>query len=143
MGKEFTAVMQDGTERFAATMSNDRSRLFYQIAVLLESYVQLPCGISPDEGDDEHRIDPDAFIVFFEKVHATGWITAPEGFTFGWASHAAGMIENITLKPRTWICRDGSSLKVSRYLRAEEIQSKKQTADPVGTDNDGAAPRRV
>src|ERR1043166_6446479 len=68
----------------------------------------MPCGIAADPGDDEHRIDPAQFVPFFEAVHAAGWITEPPGFVQGWASYAAGMIENITLTPRQWRCRDGS-----------------------------------
>lgn len=124
MGKEFTATMPDGSKRFAATMANQRATLFFQIAKLLESFVGRPCGILDDAGDNEHRIDPDEFIAFFEAVHAAGWITDTGGFVYGWASHAAGMIENMTLTKRRWICRDGSELKISRYLRCEEIDKR-------------------
>ena len=83
----------------------------------------MPCGIAADPGDDEHRIDPAQFVPFFEAVHAAGWITEPQGFVQGWASYAAGMIENITLTPRQWRCRDGSLLTVLRYSRDEEVRT--------------------
>ncbi|MEZ5427741.1 MAG: hypothetical protein R2747_15840 [Pyrinomonadaceae bacterium] len=121
MGKEFTAKFSDGSERFAASMAMGRAALFYDIAVLLERYVGQSCGISVDNGMDEHEIDPDVFIAFFELVWKAGWIAEADGFIAGWASHAAGMIENITLEPRTWIDRDGVELKVARYLRNDEL----------------------
>ena len=74
MGKLFTAVMPDGSERFAADMANGRAALFYDLAVLLEGYAGVPCGIAPDEGRDEHRIDPAAFLAFFERLWAEGWV---------------------------------------------------------------------
>jgi hypothetical protein len=43
------------------------------------------------------------------------------GFLSVWAAHAAGMIENIMLKPRVWKDRNGVELQVERYLRPEEI----------------------
>ena len=126
MSKEFTAIMSDGTERFAASLANDRARLFFEIAKLLEHFVGMPSGIAADIGEDEHRIHPARFIPFFGAVHAAGWITEPKGLVRGWASYAAGMIENITLTPKQWHCRDGSGLPVSRYLRNEEIPTERK-----------------
>ena len=121
MGKEFIAAMADGTERFAATMSMGRASLFYEIALLLERYVGHPCGIAPDDGSDVHRIDPEVFLAFFERFWAQGWLGEEGGFIHGWAAHAAGMIENITLEPREWVDRKGVVLNVQRYLRDDEL----------------------
>jgi hypothetical protein len=127
MGKQFTAIMPDGSERFAAELSMGRAKLFYDIALLLERYVQLPCGITPDPGDDEHRIDPELFVLFFERVWSEGWLTdAHEGFISGWAAHAAGMIENIFLRPRSWVDRNGVKLSIQRYLRPDEYPTPTQ-----------------
>ena len=123
MGKQYTAIMPDGSERFAADFSIGRATLFYDIALLLERHVHLPCGISLDPGDDTHRINPILFIPFFECIWHQGWLTeCRSGFLSGWAAHAAGIIENITLRPRRWTDRDGIDLSVQRYLRADEIQ---------------------
>ena len=124
MGKEFVAVMADGTRRFAATMSIGRASLFYEISLLLERYVKRSCGIAPDNGNDEHQIDPEVFIAFFEEVWAQRWLGEAEGFIHGWAAHAAGIIENITLQPRAWVDRRGVPLKVQRYLRDDELGSQ-------------------
>ncbi len=121
MGKEFTAFLEDGTTRFAATMSAPRAVLFYDLAVLLERYVGLPCGIAPDDGSDEYQINPKQFVAFFERLWEKGWLGDSHGFIHGWAAHAAGMIENIEMKPRNWIDRNGISLEVQRYARANEI----------------------
>ena len=123
MGKLFTAVLPDGTERFAASMSNDRAKLFYELTVLLEhKFVNCSSGIQNDQGEDEYWIDPQQFIAFFEIVWEANWLTEHEnGLLNGWARYAAGMIENITLKPRIWIDRNGHELKVRRYLRPDEI----------------------
>jgi hypothetical protein len=124
MGKEYIAIMPDGTERFAADFSMDRAALFYDIALLLERYVQLPCGIAPDPGDDTHRIDASLFVPFFERVWNQGWLTDVRGgFLSGWAAHAAGIIENITLQLRRWVDRNGTELRVERYLRPDETQA--------------------
>ncbi len=121
MGKLYTAVMSDGTERYAAEFSMGRAALFYDIALLLERYVQLPSGISPDPGNDEHRIDPSLFVPFFERIWEEGWLTdIDSGFLSGWAVYAAGIIENITLKKRTRIDRQGTELSVRRYSRPDE-----------------------
>jgi len=89
----------------------------------------LPCGIAPDPGDDEHRIEPALFIAFFERVWDQGWITENRGgFLIGWAEYAAGIIENITLQQRAWTDRNGVLLFVRRYLRSEEIQNLKPEA---------------
>jgi hypothetical protein len=121
LGKLFTAIMPDGSERFDAEMAMGRAALFYDIARLLERYVGLPCGISADDGADEHRIDPASFIAFFERLWGEGWVLESHGFVSGWAAHAAGMIENITLGSRRWVDRNGNELSVQRYLRADEI----------------------
>lgn len=120
MGREFTAVMDDGTERFAASMAMGRTALFYDIALLLERYIERPCGISP-ASEDEHRIDPEIFMEFFEEFWNRGWIGEAGGFVHGWAAYAAGMIENITLQPKTRVDRRGVELKVRRYLRQDEL----------------------
>ena len=98
-----------------------RTALFCDIARLLERYVGLPCGIAADSGEDEHRIDPALFIAFFERLWGEGWILESHGFVSGWAAHAAGMIENITLCSRRWVDRNGNELSVKRYLRPDEI----------------------
>ena len=122
MGKLYTAIMPDGSERFVADFSMGRASLFYDIALLLERYVQLPCGIGPDPGDDEHRVDPSQFIPFFEQVWSQGWIAEVKGgFVSGWAAHAAGIVENITLQPKQWVDRNGEVLSVKRYLRPDEL----------------------
>lgn len=128
MGKEFTAVLVDGSQRFAASMSNHRADLFVEVARLLERYVGRPSGI--EEDNDEYRIDAPVFIGFFEAVHAAEWITYPRGFLHGWAAHAAGMIQNITLTERTWTCRDGTALPVWRYLRDDELSPMKPNRPP-------------
>lgn len=125
MGKYFTAILADGSERFAASMANNRADLFFDLAKTLERYVGKPCGIEVNPEDDEYRIDALRFIAFFEATHVGGWVTEPEGFVGGWASHAAGMIENITLSAQTWTCRDGTVLPVRRYIRTDELLSKK------------------
>lgn len=126
MGKEFTAILADGSERFAASMSNDRADLFFDLAKTLERYVGKPCGIEVDlAAADEYRIDALRFIAFFEAAYAAGWVTEPRGFVIGWSSYAAGIIENITLKAQTWTCRDGTVLPVWRYIREDELPSKK------------------
>lgn len=122
MGREFVAVTDKGAERFAASMSMGRASLFNDIALLLERYVERPCGIRP-ASEDEHRIDPEIFMEFFEEFWNRGWIGEERGFVHGWAAYAAGMIENITLQPKTWVDRDGVELKVRRYLRMEELGS--------------------
>jgi hypothetical protein len=121
MGKQFIALLADGSERFAADLSTGRAALFYDIALLLEGYVGHPCGISPDAGQDEHRINPAVFLPFFERVWKEGWLAEQEsGFVAGWAGVAAGMIENITLAKRNWVDRNGTPLVVQRYLRPDE-----------------------
>jgi len=101
MGKLYTAIMPNGSERFAADFSMGRAALFYDIALLLERHIQMPCGISPDFGEDEHMITPSEFIPFFERAWNEGWILETRGgFLSGWANYAAGMVENITLEPR-------------------------------------------
>jgi hypothetical protein len=125
MSRDFVALLADGSERFAASMSNDRARLFFEVAKLLERYVGAPSGIEEDKGEDEYRIHADQFYRFFELVHAAGWITEPQSFVAGWASYAAGMIENFTLSTRVWRCRDGSALKIQRYVRDDELPERK------------------
>ena len=123
MGKLYTAVLPDGSERFAADFSMGRASLFYDIALLLERYVNMPCGIASDPGDDEHRVIASQFVPFFERVWSEGWIAESEGgFLSGWAAHAAGIIENITLQPRQWVDRKGATLPVQRYMRPDETQ---------------------
>ena len=121
MGKIYTAIIPDGSERFAADLSMGRAALFYDIALLLERYAGIPCGIAPDNGEDEHRIDTDLFISFFERLWDEGWLLEGRaGFLPDWAGHAAGMIENITLQSRRWVDRNGEELPVHRYQRPEE-----------------------
>jgi hypothetical protein len=120
VGKEFTARFPDGSERFAASFSMDRAKLFFDIARLLEQHVGMPCGISDDCGDDVHIINPEAFIAFFERFWDAGWLGEDGGFLYGWAQYAAGAIENVTLEPRRWIDRNGRVLEVRRYPRPDE-----------------------
>lgn len=121
MGKEFTARFSDGSERFAASFSMGRAALFVDITHLLEKHLALPSGIANDPGNDEHVIDPDLFIAFFERFWDQGWLGEHRsGFLHGWAQHAAGMIENITRQSREWIDRNGEILEVRRYLREGE-----------------------
>jgi hypothetical protein len=122
MGKLYTAILPDGSERFAASFSMGRAALFYDIALLLERYVKMPCGIALDPGDDEHRVTASQFIPFFERVWNEGWITETgAGFLSGWAAHAAGIVENITLQPKQWIDRNGAVLTIRRYTRPDEL----------------------
>lgn len=121
MGKLFTAIMPDGSERFAAEMAMGRAALFFDIARLLERYIDAPCGIAADEGEDEHRVDSASFIAFFERLWGEGWVLESHGFVSGWAAHAAGMIENITLRPNRWVDRNGDELIARRYLRPDEL----------------------
>jgi hypothetical protein len=101
-----------------------RATLFFDIALLLERYVGLPCGIAPDAGEDEHLVDASLFVPFFESVWGAGWLAEIlGGFLTGWAGHAAGIVGNITLQPRSWIDRNGRTLVVERYLRDDEINS--------------------
>jgi hypothetical protein len=121
MGKLYTAVLPDGSERFVADFSMGRASLFYDIALLLEKYVKMPCGISPDPGDDEHRVTASQFLPFFERVWSEGWLVEVDaGFLSGWAAHAAGIVENITLQPKQWVDRNGVILSIRRYSRPEE-----------------------
>ncbi|CAN5768072.1 hypothetical protein BH09VER1_BH09VER1_45710 [soil metagenome] len=124
MGKQYTAIMPGGTERFAADFSMGRAALFYDIALLLERHVHLPCGIAPDPGDEEHRIDVSLFVPFFERVWSEGWLVDVQGgFLSGWAAYAAGIIENATLQSRTWTDRYGIQLSVRRYQKPDEFQA--------------------
>ncbi len=121
MGKIFTAILDDGTERSVAHFSMDRARLFLEIASLLEHHVGVKSGLSPDDGQDEVQVDPIFFLPFFEAVWNAGWIAEVNGgFLIGWASYAAGIVENISLKRRDWIDRNGMVLNVKRYNRDEE-----------------------
>ena len=122
MSQKFTAILEGGVERFAATMSTRRATLFYDLAVLLERYVELPCGIFPDTGKDEYQINSKQFIAFFECLWEKGWIGDSQGFIRGWTVHAAGMIENIEMRQRNWVDRNGISMKVQRYVRTDEIE---------------------
>ena len=128
MSKLFTAILPDGSERFAAEMAMGRAAPFYDIARLLERYVGLPCGIAADGGQDEHRIDPASFIAFFERLWGDRWVLESDGFVSGWAAHAAGMIENITLCSRRWVDRNGNELSVKRYLRPDDDTTRNLTA---------------
>jgi len=98
-----------------------RSRAFYDLTKILESYVDAPSGVSPDSGEDEHLIDPLLFEQFFELVWKTDWLAEKQsGLFYRWAQLAAGMLENITLQPRTWIDRNGEELQRVRYMRPDE-----------------------
>jgi hypothetical protein len=121
MGKLYTAILPDGSECFAADFGMGRATLFFDIALLLERYVNMPCGIAPDAGDGEHKVIAAQFIPFFEQVWNEGWIAeSKSGFLSGWAAHAAGIVENITLQPRQWVDRNGATLTIQRYTRPDE-----------------------
>ena len=133
MGKRFTAILPDGTRRFAADMGYKRSAHFCEIAWLLEPHVGLSCGIHPDNGMDEYLIQSDLFLAFFERLWRTDSILESDGSLPTWVEHececlfphwaglAAGMLENMTLQERDWIDRRGERLAVQRYLRPFEI----------------------
>ena len=127
MGRLYTAIMPDGSERFAAHLGMGRAALFYDIASLLERYVDLPSGIAAENGEDEYLIDPTLFIAFFDRLWSDGWILEMDaGYLSGWAAHAAGMIENITLQTRRWVDRNGVELSIKRYLRPDESSASTQ-----------------
>ena len=115
--------MPDGSERFAADMSMGRSRLFVSMTRLLETaFLNMSSGIEDDHGEDEHFVNPQQFIRFFESFWSEGWMGEKEGgFFHNWARRSAGMIENITLESREWIDRNGERLIASRCMRPDEV----------------------
>jgi hypothetical protein len=124
MGKDYTAKLPDGRERCLASFSMGRATLFYEIALLLEKYLALPCGIS-EEVPDEMLVDTQLFLAFFDEFWSRGWLGDSESsFIYGWAEHAAGLVENITLTPLTCIDRSGNILTPRRYrLENEEEEA--------------------
>lgn len=122
MGKLFTARLSNGSEQFAAGMSMGRAKLFVDMTRLLETkYIGLLSGIEDDHGNDEHYIDAVQFVAFFERVWSKNWLVNENGFAHNWARYAAGMIENIELEHRQWICADGIALKPIRYMRPDDF----------------------
>jgi len=123
MGMTYTAKLINGTERNVASFSYDRALLFADLAHLLEKYVKLPCGISYNEGLDDMVVDAALFVAFFDEFWSWGWLGDSESsFVYGWAEWAAGIVENITLQPTTWIDRRGKPLKVQRYILDDEAE---------------------
>lgn len=121
MGKYYTANFADGTDRIVASFSMNRARLFYEITKIIEYYVDLSSGVENDAGMDEHLIDAEQFVKFFERFWQIGWLAdINDSFLAGWASFAAGIVENITLKPVTWIDRRGKAIQIRRYELSEK-----------------------
>ena len=122
MGKLFIARLADGTERFAADLSTDRARLFYDLTKLLEQKdVPLPSGLADDDGTDEYVIDADRFVAFFVRFWEIGWLGEHHaGLMHEWACLAAGMIENIIGTRQPWIDRRGEALIVRQYRGPDE-----------------------
>lgn len=120
MGKFYTAYFQNGTERIAADMSTGRAKLFYEMTLLVEPYVQLPSGVADDNGQDEHPVEAEAFLQFFERFWEIGWLGEKHGLFHIWAQYAAGMVENISLEPREWVDRCGKRLSVLRSAGSGE-----------------------
>ncbi|HEY8560954.1 MAG TPA: hypothetical protein VIL74_11325 [Pyrinomonadaceae bacterium] len=120
MGRYYTAKFADGTERTVASFSTNRARLFYEITRIVERYVASPSGVEDDAGLDEHTLDAERFVEFFERFWQIGWLAdGRDSFLAGWASFAAGIVENITLQPVTWIDRRGNAIQVRRYELSE------------------------
>jgi hypothetical protein len=134
MGKYYTAKLADGTDRIVASFPMNRARLFYEITKLIEHYVGLPSGVENDTGLDEHKVDAEQFVMFFERFWQTGWLAdSSDSFLAGWASFAAGIVENITLQPVTWIDRRGNAIQVRRYeLYVKELEEELRRKEKAG-----------
>ena len=128
MGKYYTAKLADGSSRVVASFSMDRARLFYEISKLAESYVGMPSGVGDDFGLDEHEVDAEQFVKFFARFWQLGWLAdINDSFLAGWAPFAAGIVENITLEPVSWIDRRGNALEARRYkLFEKELEAELQ-----------------
>ena len=135
MGKEYVTRFSDGNSRTLASFSMNRARLFYEITKIIENYVELPSGIEDDNGIDEYEINADKFVVFFEQFWRLGWIADNEdSFVDGWSSWAAGIVENIILKPVSWIDRKGNELQIRHYQLSEknleqELERKRENGE--------------
>lgn len=135
MGKYYTARFPDGGSRILASFSADRARLFYEITKVLENHVGLPSGVEDDIGVDEHEVDSGKFVKFFERFWQLGWLAdGDDSFVAGWAPWAAGIVENITLNPVSWVDRRGNTLQVRRHQLVEkeleqELKRKKEAGE--------------
>jgi hypothetical protein len=134
MGKDYKAKFADGTDRIVASFSMNRARLFYEITKIVEHYVALPSGVENDDGLDEHLVEAGQFVKFFERFWQIGWLAdSNDSFLAGWSSFAAGIVENITLKPVTWIDRRGNAIQVRRYqLSEKELEEELRRKEKVG-----------
>lgn len=136
MGKFYTAYFEDDTHRILASFSMNRAKLFYDLTKLIEPYVGLECGIEDDNPPmDEHRVDGEKFVLFFEKFWQLGWLAdSDNSFVYSWVPWAAGLVENITLTSTSWIDRHGNVLPVRRYQlsdknQEQELQRRKEAGE--------------
>lgn len=135
MGKHYVVNFEDGTYRILAPFSANRAQLFYEVTKLIEKYVGLPSGVEPDIGIDEHQVDGEKFVAFFERFWQLGYLAdSDNSFVYGWAPWAAGIVENITLIPTSWIDRRGNTLPVRRYQlddseQEQELKRKKEAGE--------------
>ena len=74
-------------------------------------------------------------IIIYVAGCAVGFFIAGRG--------SAGIAHSVVTETRIEIDRRSRAEEVKRRMQAEEEALKKKEADPVGTDNSGAAPRRV
>ena len=122
MGKLYVANLSDGTQRTVASPGVGHAKLFYDLAMVAEGLLEMPSGIAADNGQDEHVVEAEQFMRFFERFWQEGWLGEKRGgLLYAWAQEAAGIIENITLTSKEWVDRNGEKLEVSRYLRWEEF----------------------
>ena len=134
MGKLYIASLADGSQRIVAEFSMNRAGLFYKMTKVLEEFVDRPSGVSDDDGQDEHRVDAGAFVEFFDRFWETDWLSnIDDSFVSSWARWAAGIVENITLTPVSWIDRCGEKLQVRRYMlrnkELEDLLEQKKNSD--------------
>jgi hypothetical protein len=76
-----------------------------------------------------------AAVVVYLAGCAVGFFIAGRG--------SSGIAHSVVTEKRIEIGRKSQIEEMKRRLQAEEEAMKKKEADPVGTDNSGAAPRRV
>ena len=144
MGKLYLAKLADGTERTVASPSMRHAKLFYDLAMVAEKLLEMPSGVAADNGQDEHIIEAEQFMRFFDRFWQEGWLGEKRGgLLYAWAQEAAGMIENITLTSQDWVDRNGEKLEVKRFLRWEEFVERQRAKgihipNPPGRPPQGA-----
>ena len=137
MGRLYIAKWEDSVEeRVVADFSTNRAQIFYDMAAMLEDHVGIFSGVQEHNGMDEHIVHAEQFVRFFNRLWENGWLVDHRSSMIcGWTPWAAGIVENITLKPTNWIDRNGLVLPVQRYqlsdARLESIlQKNRQNAAP-------------